>query len=243
MSRRLAFGVVCLLAAGAIGLAAVLLLRGGEKRRPAARTVRPRQEQVRDLVARVPVGETIALRQRPGGRILARVGDRTEFGSVQTLGVALKRGPWLAVRSPALGNTRLGWVDGRRLRLLHRSVWIDVDLSARTLSLVERGTIYRRDAVGIGATDTPTPTGTFYVTDKLPGPRFGPYYGCCILALSGRQPHLPHGWSGGDRLAIHGTPTPTFGQAVTNGCIHLPDVVLTVLMKDVPLGARVAIHR
>jgi lipoprotein-anchoring transpeptidase ErfK/SrfK len=96
--------------------------------------------------------------------------------------------------------------------------------------------------VGSGAPDTSTPTGDFYVTDKLPGPDFGPSYGCCILALSGRQPNLPEGWSGGDRLAIHGSPTPTWGQAVSNGCLHADEDDLRELMRIVPLGTSVKIH-
>jgi lipoprotein-anchoring transpeptidase ErfK/SrfK len=202
----------------------------------------PRLERVRDLAARVPAGQKLALRARPGGRILARVGARTEFGSPQTLAVAFRKGDWVAVRSPALRNTEVGWVRTGNLRLLKRSARIEVDLSERTITLIEGGVAHRRDAVAIGSPETPTPPGEFYVTDKLAGADFGPYYGCCILALSGRQPNLPRGWSGGDRLAIHGTPTPDFAQAVTNGCLHLPDEVLRVLMTDVPLGTHVDIR-
>ena len=100
----------------------------------------------------------------------------------------------------------------------------------------------RRISVAIGAPDTPTPPGDYYVTDKLAGADFGSYYGCCILALSGRQPNLPQGWSGGDRLAIHGSPTPTWGQAVSNGCLHADEPDLRYLMKSVPLGTVVEIH-
>ena len=74
------------------------------------------------------------------------------------------------------------------------------------------------------------------------GVEFGSYYGCCILALSGRQPNLPQGWSGGDRLAIHGSPTPTWGHAVSNGCLHAAEPDLRYLMKTVPLGTAVRIH-
>jgi L,D-transpeptidase catalytic domain len=202
----------------------------------------PRLERVRDLAAQIPPATRVALRANPGGRVLARIGARTKFGSPQTLAVALRKGEWIAVRSPALRNRQLGWVSADTVRLLKRAVRIEVDLSEHTLTLIKRGIIYRRDAVAIGSAETPTPPGTFYVTDKLPGPEFGPYYGCCILALSGRQPNLPRGWSGGDRLAIHGTPTPTFGKAVTNGCLHLPGEVLQVLMRDVPLGTSVDIR-
>ena len=98
------------------------------------------------------------------------------------------------IRNPgARGAKQLGWVREKLLRLLGPfTVPPKVDLLARTrATLVERGVVYRRDAVAIGSPETPTPTGDFYVTDKLPGPRFGTYYGCCILALSGRQPNLP----------------------------------------------------
>jgi L,D-transpeptidase catalytic domain len=202
----------------------------------------PRLERVRDLAARVPPATRIALRASPGGRVLARIGARTEFGSPQTVAVAYRKGDWIAIRSPALRNRQLGWVPVDTVRLLKRNVRIEVDLSEQMLTLIERGVIYRRDAVAIGSAETPTPPGTSYVTDKLPGSEFGAYYGCCILALSGRQPNLPKGWSGGDRLAIHGTPTPDYGKAVTNGCLHLPGEVLQVLMRDVPLGTPVHIR-
>ncbi len=204
----------------------------------------PILERVSDLAARVPLGNRIALRARPGGRILARVEAKTEFGSPQTLAVAFRKGRWLAVRSPALGNRRVGWVDARAvaLRLLRRPAFLEVDLSRRELLVHEPRRVVRRISVAIGAPETPTPPGEFYVTDKLRGAEFGPYYGCCILALSGRQPNLPRGWSGGDRLAIHGAPTTTWGHAVSNGCLHADEPDLRYLMKTVPLGTRVVVH-
>jgi lipoprotein-anchoring transpeptidase ErfK/SrfK len=250
-----------LLVAGAIGAAAVLVLHSPqattEPSLPKTPTApvphKPKVERVRALAARVPLGNHVALRARPGGRILARVGGRTEFGSPQTLAVAFRKGDWLAVRSPALGNKELGWVRAGPLQLLRRPITLDVDLSRRELAIVipDGAVMHGRRAttqlgpaisVAIGAPDTPTPPGEFYVTDKLQGADFGSYYGCCILALSGRQPNLPQGWSGGDRLAIHGSPTPTWGRAVSNGCFHASEADLRRLMKTVPLGTMVEIH-
>ena len=244
--RKVLVGLGGLLVVAGIGIA-VVLFRENDEKAPVARVMSlpaPVAERVEDLAARVPPGRPVALHARPGGPVLTRVGARTEFGSPQTFQVAVRLGDWVAVRAPALGNRRVGWVNAKTtgLRFLQRPVSIDVDLSERTLTLREHAVIYRRDAVAIGSRETPTPRGQFYVTDKLPGAEFGSYYGCCILALSGRQPKLPRGWSGGDRLAIHGTPAPDFGEAVTNGCLHLPDKVLRVLMRDVPLGTAVRIH-
>jgi hypothetical protein len=248
-----------LLIAGAIGVAAMLLLRGtDEPSRPlVAKPRAPREpalERVRELAVRVPFGNRVVLRARPDGPILVKVGARTEFGSPQTLAVAFRKGDWLAVRSPALGNDQLGWVDTRAggVRLVGRPVSLEVDLSRRELTVIHPHSAMKAGrpiavveppiSVAVGASDTPTPTGEFYVTDKLPGADFGTYYGCCILALSGRQPNLPQGWSGGDRLAIHGAPTPTWGHAVSNGCLHADEADLRYLMKSVPLGTVVEIH-
>lgn len=211
----------------------------------------PKLQRVRGLAARVPEGTTVALRANPSGRVLARVRPRTEFGSRQTLAVAFRKGDWIAVRSPALRNRQVGWVPAAQLKTVRRRVELDVDLSRRKLewvmpkSAVKGGRkvdVVYTVSVAIGAPDTPTPQGEFYVTDKLPGEEFGSYYGCCILALSGRQPNLPRGWSGGDRLAIHGSPTSTWGHAVSNGCLHASEVDLRFLMENVPLGTVVRIH-
>jgi lipoprotein-anchoring transpeptidase ErfK/SrfK len=118
-------------------------------------------------------------------------------------------------------------------------VAIDVDLSGRLLRVWRRGTVVLRAAVGIGAAGTPTPIGRFGATDKLTG--FNPAaYGCCLLALSAHQNHLPPGWPGGDRIAIHGGGG--IGAATSNGCLHATESVLRRLMRLVPLGSQVVIH-
>ena len=95
-------------------------------------------------------------------------------------------------------------------------------------------------SVGIGSTDTPTPTGEFAVTDGIRG--WGPY-GCCILALSGHQPQLAQGWTGGDRLAVHGTDAGrTIGGASSLGCLRAGERDLRMLLKTARLGARVRIQ-
>ena len=81
------------------------------------------------------------------------------------------------------------------------------------------------------------------MTDKLNGRSFGAYYGCCVLALNGHQPKLPAGWSGGDRLAIHGTDSPgTIGTPASAGCLRAGDADLEVLMRRVPVGTPVFIR-
>jgi lipoprotein-anchoring transpeptidase ErfK/SrfK len=204
---------------------------------------RPRADE-RFLIARVRAGRSVTVRARPGGPVLARLGSRTEFGSSRALSVVrVRRGRWLGVTAPELGNGRLGWIDARggAVSYARTPLRIEVDLSARRLVLRAGKRVVRRMTVSVGRPGSATPTGRFAVTDKLPGSRYSSYYGCCILALSGRQPNLPAGWTGGDRLAIHGTPGNAVGRAASAGCLHATEADLRALMRTVPLGTPVVI--
>jgi lipoprotein-anchoring transpeptidase ErfK/SrfK len=125
-----------------------------------------------------------------------------------------------------------------------RTRWsLHADLSKRSLTLRRNGRAVKRLKVAIGRPGSDTPTGRFAITDKLPGTNYGPYYGCCILALSGHQPNTPPGWTGGNRLAIHGTNAPsTIGTPASAGCLRAADADLRVLMDKVPLGTPVFIR-
>ncbi|MFY9577845.1 MAG: L,D-transpeptidase, partial [Gaiellaceae bacterium] len=168
------------------------------------------------------------------------------FGSPRALGVVTTRsGRWLGVTDPTLGNGRLGWIDARAggVHYSRTRLELEVDLSSRTLVVRRDGATVRRFSVGVGRPGSPTPTGRFAVTDKLDGRGYSAYYGCCILALSATQPNLPAGWTGGNRIAIHGTLSPAdFGRAVSAGCVHAPEAELRYLMRTVPLGTPVVIR-
>jgi hypothetical protein len=189
---------------------------------------------------------SVALSDRPDGPATLRIGATTEFGSPRVLAVAARRDGWLGVVATERPNNRLAWVrrDSPALKL-RRTAWsLHADLSDRTLTLRRDGRRVHRVTVAIGRPGSETPTGRFAVTDKLSGSSYGPYYGCCILALSGHQPNTPPGWTGGNRLAIHGTDAPsTIGTAASAGCLRASDADLRPLMAKVPLGTTVFIRR
>ena len=118
-----------------------------------------------DIGARVE--ERTFLRDSPGGRVVARIGRKTEFGSPRILPVVKQRGGWLGVVAAEQPNGRLGWVPATRARLVREPVRLRVDLSARTLSVVRDDRAIWSMPVGVGVPGTPTPTGTFAVTAGL----------------------------------------------------------------------------
>jgi lipoprotein-anchoring transpeptidase ErfK/SrfK len=179
---------------------------------------------------------------QPGAAAAGTIAATTEFGSRQVLSVAARRGGWLAVVTSALPNNQLAWVK-RSAVTLRRTRWaLRADLSEHTLTLVRGHRVVRRIDVAIGRAGSETPTGRFAVTDKLAGSSYGPYYGCCILALSAHQPNTPPGWTGGNRIAIHGTDAPSsIGTAASAGCLRAADADLVALMNRVPVGTPVFI--
>jgi len=195
-------------------------------------------------VVRVSAGASIVLRDRPEGRVVARLPARTEFGSPQTLAVLRREQGWLGVSTTALPNDQVGWIDpdSARLDFDRTPIELRVDLSRRELLALNEGQVLHRSKVTIGGPASPTPTGRFAITDKLRGADFGSYYGCCILAISGRQTKLPPGWQGGDLLAIHGGPSSTIGGRLSAGCLHAGEADLRWLMRRVPLGTPITIH-
>jgi hypothetical protein len=178
----------------------------------------------------------------PGGERVARIGPRTGYGSQRSMAVAALHGAWIGVRAPERPNGRIGWVAARDVRLLRATWRQDVDLSTRTLTARHQGRARFRIPVAVGSSATPTPTGRFGVTDRLTTGAGSPY-GCCILALSGHQPHVPQGWGGGDRIAIHGTANEaTIGSAVSGGCLRARRHDLGRLMDVIPIGTTVVIR-
>jgi hypothetical protein len=209
--------------------------------------VRPQRRIASHLIAQVRPERTLALHSRPSGPVIAHVGARTPFGSKRVLGVVrTQRGRWLAVTEAGVRTNRVVWIDARAggLRYARTRLELVVDLSSRTLTIRSDHRVLRRVSVGVGRAGSPTPTGRFSITDKLPGRAYSAAYGCCILALSATQPNLPAGWNGGNRMAIHGTPSSSdFGRAVSAGCVHARDGDLRYLMRIVPLGTPVLIRR
>jgi hypothetical protein len=248
IGRRALATAGCAVAVLAVGIA-LLLTRGHD--RPTRRATAPAPEAPGVPSARPapsgPLGARLLrrtqLRERPGGRVVRAVGRLTGYGSERVLAVVERRGRWLGVLSDHVPNSRVAWIPAAGAELLHEPYRLDVDLSARLLTVRHEGRVVRRVRVAIGRADTSTPTGRFAVTDSLRISPGSPAYGCCALALTGRQPNVPQGWSGGDRVAIHGTTNEaTIGTPASSGCMRAADGDMRWLLRRITLGAPVRIR-
>jgi lipoprotein-anchoring transpeptidase ErfK/SrfK len=163
------------------------------------------------------------------------------MGGPQILAIVARRGRWYGVLHESLPNGRAGWIAIDSVRLLREPWEIVVDRSERRRHVRRGGREVDAFPVAVGRPGSPTPIGRFAVTDRL-APDAGSPYGCCILALSGRQTRLPPGWQGGDRLAIHGTTSDLVGGALSSGCVRVREVDLRRLMRRIPVGTRVTVR-
>lgn len=189
-------------------------------------------------------GAKVRLRTEPGGgRVAKVVGKRTEFGSPTVLGVVKQVDGWAGVTTPYLPNGQLAWLrlDPKRINAGWTRLEIEVDLGSRSAALRDGNRVVRSFSVTVGAPGVETPPGRFAVTDTFRGDLDPAAYGCCALALSATQPHLPSGWLGGDRIAIHGTTGP-LGIAASHGCVRAANDDVSALVDRVPLGTPVFIH-
>jgi hypothetical protein len=192
------------------------------------------------LAAR-PLGQTVVLRAEPHGKPLVRLGSRGPLGGPLVLGVVGVRGSWVKVTAEALPNGHFGWAKFGRDVAVHPVRWeLRASLSRRELDVLSGGRLVRTIPVGIGAPDSPTPTGRFAVAEKLTGP-FGPAFGPRILVLTARQPRLPAGWNRSITyyVAIHSGSGQ--GSAVSAGCLHATEADVRWLMRTVPLGTPVLV--
>jgi lipoprotein-anchoring transpeptidase ErfK/SrfK len=212
----------------------------------AAGTTRPLGDATFALAAAV-VRPTTAY-DRPGGRPLARFGVLnvngvpTVFSAVGERVDRRCRATWLHVELPLRPNGLTGWVraaDVVRARVRTRIV---VDLSARRLALYRGGRLVLTTAVAVGSPATPTPTGRFYVNQRLlPTDPTGPF-GPAALGVSAFSPVLT-GWAQGGPIGIHGTNEPwSIGRPVSNGCIRVRNDVIRRLFARTLAGTPVVIR-
>jgi lipoprotein-anchoring transpeptidase ErfK/SrfK len=194
------------------------------------------------------VRQRAAVARRPGGPAFARFG-RKNINGVPTVfsirGARLDRNckpRSYLVQMARRPNGVTGWVAARQVAVETVKTRIVVDLSDRRVTLYRDGRRLLSATAAIGSSATPTPTGRFYVNQRLiPIDKSGPF-GPGAVGISAFSEVLT-GWAQGGPIAIHGTNAPwSIGQAVSNGCIRLPNATLRRVFAQALNGTPVLIR-
>jgi len=174
---------------------------------------------------------------------VAKLSAVTDYGLPRTLLVTQQQGDWLQTLLPIQPNDTAGWVKASDVTLSQVTTRIVVSLSSRYLALYDGATKIVDTGVGIGKDETPTPLGTFYVTDPLDlTAKPNGAYGAFAIGLSGFSDVLKSFEGGPPQIAVHGdTVAADVGQKVSNGCIRVPNAVIVQIAQHAPLGTPVII--
>ncbi len=186
--------------------------------------------------------------RKPGGTALAGFAEENVNGVAtvfSVLGARVDRRcrPTLyRVQVPLRPNGVTGWVAPAAVAVARVRTRIVVELSERRLTLYRNGKPVLTSRVAIGAPSTPTPTGRYYVNQRLiPTDPSGPF-GPGAVGISAFSDVLT-GWTQGGPIAIHGTNAPwSIGEAVSNGCLRVPNDVLRHVFKQALAGTPVLIR-
>jgi lipoprotein-anchoring transpeptidase ErfK/SrfK len=186
--------------------------------------------------------------ERPGGAERARFGKvnvngyPTIFGIVGAVVRPDCKPRWYHVQLPLKPNGTTAFVRARALEVQTVATRVLVDVSDRRLTLYRNGKVELSATVAVGSPGTPTPTGRYYVNQRLiPADTSGPF-GPGAIGISAFSNVLT-GWVQGGPVAIHGTNEPwSIGHAVSNGCIRLPNATLRRVFREAVAGTPVIIR-
>jgi lipoprotein-anchoring transpeptidase ErfK/SrfK len=158
--------------------------------------------------------------------------------SVRSVGSATWYRAYVAVRP----NESRGWIREGALAIYQVTSRLDVDLSKRTLSVYVSGILKGVFNVAIGKPADPTPTGHYFINQKLQSSKSDGFFGVMAIGISAFQPKLPD-WPQGGPVAIHGTNKPgLIGSAVSLGCVRMTNEDILKLSDLAPTGSPVFIH-
>ena len=197
--------------------------------------------------APVRAGATARRAPHSGALPVARVDTRTPESTrniVQVLGRARKRAGrlWVRVRLAILPNGATAWIPRRALGgyvFVHTRLVVD----RRHLQAVlfhGRHVVFRA-RVGIGKPAWPTPSGVFYVRNRLTRYR-SPAYGPIAFGTSARSTMLTD-WPAGGYVGIHGTDHPELLPGrVSHGCIRMANRDIVRLGRLMPVGTPLTVR-
>jgi hypothetical protein len=179
----------------------------------------------------------------PGGDPVRVLDATTILGTPTIVRVLQRVDDWLRVALPGRPVGAEGWVRADDVELFSGDREVVIDLSDRTLQVTDRTGVIIETPVAVGTDRSPTPLGSFFVTDAVrltnPNGPWGPF----AFGLSARSEAITE-FNGGDGIiGIHGTSNPgSIGRAASLGCVRVPNETILRLAEIVGVGFPVTIR-
>jgi lipoprotein-anchoring transpeptidase ErfK/SrfK len=151
---------------------------------------------------------------------------------------------WLQVHALRNRSQAAVWIPKWATRRVVLPYIVKVDLSQRVARIYRNGKLARRYRVVVGAPSTPTPTGHFYVVDRM-HLHTSWANGQWALATSAFSRILKHFDGGQGEVALHARaylPDPV-GTAASHGCVRFNDRDIAWMASHVPNGTPVWIQK
>ena len=217
----------------------------------AAPTTAPSWEPVTILTSKDDVNSILPVYDAPNGTRLAFPdGDVWSYTFRRNrLVTRLLQGSqgdeWVQVELPVRPNGASGWVRAEHFNWSTVSHHITINVSDRSVALYDGDNLVASTGAIVGKPATPTPTLSGFLVEKLPNhsqQNGSIVLGDWILMLSFFSEALNSFGGGLPRIALHGTHIPErVGEALSNGCIRIPNDIVEAIAQQAPLGTVVNI--
>lgn len=191
-------------------------------------------------ISATAIGATLEVYAEPGGSVTATLHNPQVSGAPLTLLVAAAQGDWLQVHLAQRPNGSTGWVKADAVLQHTLEYSLEASTEANTLTLLKNGQPVTTFRAATGTGGTPTPHGTFFLTELLEPTNAG--YGPYAFGLSAFSDVLSSFGGGPGQIGLHGTDdVGSIGQSASHGCIRLSNTDITELANLLPLGTPITI--
>ncbi|MBC7763698.1 MAG: L,D-transpeptidase [Candidatus Saccharibacteria bacterium] len=178
---------------------------------------------------------------KPGGAVKLSLANPRPSGGPLTFLVVQSTDGWLEVNLPDRPNGSRGWINAAAVSLHGLEYNLRVSTEQNTLTLYRNNVLEKTYSVATGTGGTPSPHGSFYLTELLAPTNAG--YGPYAFGLSAYSEVLTSFGGGPGQIGLHGTEdSASIGRSASHGCIRMTNADITALAAKLPLGTPITIE-
>lgn len=147
---------------------------------------------------------------------------------------------WAKVYVPARPNGTTAWVQASQFTWGSSNRLLQINVTDRSVTVFEGSNVLLTSSAVLGGSSSPTPLAEGWVEETMAGPSSA--YGPLLISLGIFSDALNTFAGSIPKIALHGTNNPSLmGQYASNGCIRVPNDIITQVANLMPAGSKVQI--